>query len=213
MRAGWRAIALAAALYACGGGGKDARAPSALGPAPAPNELRPVTAFAVITDRDARSRALFREASRVFMHPRCVNCHPDGDVPHQGMALALHDPPVERGPTDEGVVGMRCSTCHQDRNQELARVPGAPSWHLAPRSMAWVGRSPRQLCEQIKDPARNGRKTLAQIVEHSTHDKLVGWGWTPGHDRAPAPGTQAQFGALVAAWVETGAVCPEEDAR
>lgn len=211
MRARWRAVALAAALYACGG--KDARAPQAL-PASVPaNQLRPVAAFDAIADRDARSRALFAEASRVFLHPRCVNCHPDGDVPHQGMTLALHDPPVERGPTDEGVVGMRCSTCHQDRNQALTRVPGAPSWHLAPRSMAWVGRTPHQLCEQIKDPARNGNKTLAQIVEHSAHDKLVGWGWTPGHDREPAPGTQAQFGALVAAWVDTGAVCPEENAR
>src|SRR5689334_20061820 len=106
MRSRWCAVALVAALYACGG--KDARAPQALAPGPgAANQLRPVADFAAIADRDARSRALFTEASRVFLHARCVNCHPDGDVPHQGMALALHDPPVERGPTDEGVVGMR----------------------------------------------------------------------------------------------------------
>ena len=39
-----------------------------------------------------------------------------------------------RGPEDRGVVGMECTSCHQDKNVELARVPGAPNWHLAPRS-------------------------------------------------------------------------------
>jgi hypothetical protein len=174
------------------------------------NELRPVAEFSAIGDRAARSRALFLEASRVLLHPRCVNCHPDGAIPHQGMQLGRHDPPVQRGPKDQGVPGMECSTCHQDRNQPLTRMPGAPNWHLAPIEMAWVGKSPADLCTQLKDPARNGGKSLAQIVEHSAHDKLVAWGWAPGADREPAPGTQEQFGSLVAAWAETGAECPEE---
>jgi hypothetical protein len=164
-------------------------------------------------DRADRSSALFLQASRVFLHPRCVNCHPDGDSPHQGMDARLHDPPVLRGAADEGVVGMRCDSCHQEHNLELARVPGAPHWHLAPRFMAWEGKSPRQICEQMKDPQRNGRRTLSQIVEHNAHDKLVGWGWSPGHGREPAPGTQEELGKLVAAWVESGAECPAEGAR
>jgi cytochrome c5 len=208
MRSTWFCLAAALSVPACGG----SRAPApavALREVPR-TELRAVTDFAVISDRAQRSRALFAEASRVLLHPRCVNCHPAGDVPHQGMQLALHDPPVVRGPKNEGVVGMACTTCHQDRNQPLTRVPGAPNWHLAPLEMAWVGRSTRQICEQLKDPARNGNKTLAQIVDHSAHDRLVAWGWTPGADREPAPGTQQQFGAIVAAWVETGAECPED---
>jgi len=56
--------------------------------------------------------------------------------------------------------------------------------------MAWVGHTPHQICEQIKDPARNGKRTLAQLVEHSAHDPLVAWGWTPGWGRPPVPGTQ-----------------------
>ena len=76
--------------------------------------------------------------------------------------------------------------------------------------MAWVGKSLGHICNQIKDPAKNGGKTLAQIVEHNGHDELVAWGWSPGADREPAPGTQALFGALTAAWVETGAECPED---
>jgi hypothetical protein len=178
-----------------------------------PTELRAPEVFGVITDRADRSRALFVEASRVMLHPRCTNCHPDGDVPYQGVDQLPHDPPSLRGPEDRGVVGMECTSCHQDRNLELARVPGAPNWHLAPRSMAWVGRSPRTLCEQLKDPARNGGKSLAAIVEHSAHDGLVGWGWAPGSGREPAPGSQERFGQLVAAWVETGAECPSEGVK
>ena len=177
------------------------------------NQLRAVADFAVISDQKQRSRMLFLEASRVLLHPRCANCHPDGDVPLQSMQMTAHQPPVTRGPESRGVVGMECGSCHQDRNLTDARVPGAPDWHVAPREMAWVGKSPRFICEQMKDPKRNGGKSLAQIVEHTAHDKLVGWGWYPGHGREPAPGSQQQFGAIVAAWVQTGAECPSEEAR
>jgi hypothetical protein len=94
----------------------------------------------------------------------------------------------------------------------LTRVPGAPGWHPRSRSR-WPGsgKSPAQICNQLKDPTRNGGKTLDQLVEHNTHDKLVAWGLgPPGADREPAPGTQEQFGALTAAWVQTGAACPTE---
>lgn len=182
-------------------------------PPVAPNALRAPADFAVFTDRRDRSRALFLEASRVLLHPRCANCHPDGDSPLQGMDSHVHSPPVVRGPEDKGVVGMQCQGCHQERNVELARVPGAPNWHVAPRVMAWVGKSPHQICEQIKDRKRNGGRDLAAIVEHNAHDELVGWGWRPGDGREAAPGTQEQFGAIFAAWVETGAECPEEGQR
>ena len=178
-----------------------------------PGHLREPSAFAVIEDEAERSRALFLEASRVLLHPRCVNCHPSGDVPLQGMNMLPHDPPVTRGPENAGVVGMECQGCHQDQNLAHARIPGAPNWHVAPLEMAWVGKSPRQICEQMKDPERNGGKSLAEIVEHNAHDKLVAWGWSPGHDREPAPGTQERFGAIVAAWVNTGAECPAEGTK
>jgi hypothetical protein len=206
-----RTILLILGVTACGGSRASTPAASARLREVAPNELRAPSEFDVIADRGERSRALFVEAARVITHPRCVNCHPDGDTPHQGMDMQLHDPPVVRGPDDEGVPGNECTTCHQDRNQELARVPGAPKWQLAPRKMAWVGKSISEICNQLKDPARNGGRSLAQIVEHNAHDELVGWGWNPGHGREPAPGTQAQFGALMSAWVDTGAECPGGD--
>lgn len=181
-------------------------------PAVAAGALRPVAAFDAVREPEARSRALFLEASRVLLHPRCANCHPAGDSPHQGDALALHEPAVLRGPGDHGLAAMECTSCHQEKNAPLARVPGAPHWALAPMSMAWVGKTPRYVCEQLKDPTRNGGKTLPQIVEHSAHDPLVAWGWQPGAGRVPAPGDQATFGALVAAWANTGAHCPKENA-
>ncbi|HEY9029222.1 MAG TPA: Isoquinoline 1-oxidoreductase subunit, partial [Burkholderiaceae bacterium] len=107
-----------------------------------------------------------------------------------------------------GLPALRCPVCHQQANVDAGRVPGNPIWHLAPAEMGWEGKSLAQICAQIKDPARNGKRTLAQIHDHMAHDALVGWGWHPGGARSPAPGTQAQFGALIDAWIKTGAACP-----
>jgi hypothetical protein len=74
--------------------------------------------------------------------------------------------------------------------------------------MAWEGRSLGEICAQLKDPARNGGRKLPAVVEHMSKDALVGWAWTPGAGREAAPGTQAEFGALIAAWVKEGAACP-----
>jgi hypothetical protein len=49
---------------------------------------------------------------------------------------------------------------------------------------------------------------LEALVEHIGTDNLVGWAWAPGYGRRPAPGTQKEAGALVEAWVKTGAACP-----
>ncbi len=171
--------------------------------------LESASEFRSIADKAERSAALFTEAGRVLMHARCVNCHPTGDSPLQGEAGAPHEPPVRRGRGGLGVVGMQCKTCHQRENFEAAGVPGAPAWHLAPRSMAWEDLSLAEICEQLKDPARNGNRTVDEIVEHMSEDALVGWAWSPGGDLEPAPGVQETFGGLIAAWARTGAVCPD----
>lgn len=175
---------------------------------PKPVALRSAAAFANIQPVAERSRALFSEAGKVITDARCVNCHPAGDTPSQGDARAPHLPAVVRGPDGHGAVALRCNTCHQAENYEPSRVPGHPLWAVAPIEMAWQGRSLQQICEQLKDPKRNGGKTLAQLHEHMAHDSLVGWAWHPGATRTPAPGTQAQFGELIGAWIATGAECP-----
>ena len=183
--------------------------------APKAQDLKPAAGFMEITDEKKRSVALFEEAGKVILHPRCVNCHPATQRPTQNMAMTPHQPPVSRGEADMGVPGMTCNTCHGTENvkvvsqaETIKSIPGHPNWHVAPIEMAWQNKSLGAICTQIKDPARNGGKTQDQITEHMAHDSLVGWGWNPGEGREPAPGTQAEFGELIKAWVETGAACP-----
>jgi mono/diheme cytochrome c family protein len=164
--------------------------------------------FASIADSAARSAAIFTELGKVLTHPRCVNCHPAGDRPRQGDMARLHQPPVERGADGHGLPAMRCSICHQQANFDAAGMPGNPLWQLAPREMAWEGKTLAEICAQIKDPARNGNRSVDALIEHIGEDHLVGWAWAPGYGRQPAPGTQQQAGALVEAWVKTGAECP-----
>ncbi|WP_157089356.1 Isoquinoline 1-oxidoreductase subunit [Oceanibaculum pacificum] len=176
------------------------------------SELRPASAFAGIADPRQRSVALFEESGKVLQHPRCVNCHPVGDRPRQGDMMQLHQPLVVRGADGHGAPGMKCSTCHGAANFDPpgigAGVPGDPHWHLAPASMAWEGKSLGQICQQIKDPARNGGKDMAALIKHMAEDSLVGWAWNPGKGRTPAPGTQDSFAELIEAWAANGAHCP-----
>jgi hypothetical protein len=168
------------------------------------------TAMAQQSDQAARSIALFREAGQVLQHPRCLNCHPVGDRPTQTDRMTPHMPMVVRGPDGHGTPGLPCNACHHAANSAASDVPGNPQWHLAPASMAWAGRSLGEICRQLKDPARNGGRDMASLLRHMAEDSLVGWAWMPGGKRTPAPGTQAEFGATMRAWAETGAVCPPD---
>jgi hypothetical protein len=167
-------------------------------------------------EQAARSIALFREAGKVLQHPRCLNCHPVGDSPTrtnhptQTDRMTPHRPMVIRGADGYGPPGLPCGACHHAANYEESGVPGNAKWRLAPASMAWAGRSLGEICRQIKDEVRSGRFTQERLLNHVSGDELVGWAWAPGGKRTPAPGTQAQFGALMQAWFESGAVCPVE---
>ena len=172
------------------------------------DQLASVESFSSIADPAARSAAIFTELGKVLTHPRCLNCHPAGDSPRQGDTSRLHQPPVVRGADGFGLPTMRCPICHLQANFDPAGVPGNPIWHLAPREMAWEGKTLGEICAQIKDPARNGNRALAALIEHIGEDHLVGWAWAPGYGRQPAPGTQKEAGALVEAWINTGAECP-----
>jgi hypothetical protein len=164
--------------------------------------------FAAISDTEARSAAIFTELGKVLMHPRCTNCHPASDRPRQGDESRLHQPPVTRGADGHGLETMRCSICHGNANFDSGRMPGHPEWHLAPREMAWEGKTLAEICAQIKDPSRNGGRKIEDLIHHIGEDTLVGWAWHPGFGRSPAPGSQAEAGALVEAWAKTGATCP-----
>src|ERR1700751_5416793 len=116
-------------------------------------DFKAPSAFSDIADRAARSRALFNEAAKVITSPRCMNCHPAGDQPHQGDDRHIHRPLALRGEANNG-------------------VPGQPRWSLAPIEMAWEGKTPGEICRQIKDPTRNGGRDLALLHEHMAKDDL-----------------------------------------
>lgn len=175
--------------------------------------LRAPAEFDPVRNRTARSIALFTEAGKVLQHPRCLNCHPAQRQPTQGDDLHPHMPPVQPGPENRGTDVLPCSSCHNKENTPtfgtvIKSIPGSDHWALAPASMAWQGLTLGEICEQLKDPARNGNRNLAQIEKHMAEDHLVGWAWHPGDGRTPAPGTQVTFGELLAAWIKTGAHCP-----
>lgn len=175
----------------------------------ASEELQPPSAFEGIADPAQRSRAIFAEIGKLITHPRCMNCHPAGDQPLQGADHRIHWPPAKRAG-----LGDTCAACHTSGNVTLhakasyQSIPGHPRWELAPRSMAWEGKSLGEICRQLKDKDRNGGRDLALLHEHIAKDDLVAWGWNPGAGREPAPGSQELAGRLVQAWIDSGAECP-----
>jgi hypothetical protein len=159
---------------------------------------------------DAAAARAFESIVPVLHHPRCMNCHSIGDFPRQGDDEHPHAMNVRRGPDGHGIVAVKCSTCHQDHNLEGQHMPpGAPGWHLPSPDMPmiWEGLTDRQLCELLKDPKQNGKRTVNQIVEHMA-TPLVLWGWNPGEGRTAIPMPQQQFLANVKEWAAKGASCP-----
>src|SRR6476659_2519872 len=60
------------------------------------------------SDRIASENA-FLQVYKVFMSPRCMNCHPSGDVPLNGDDNHLHPQGVKRGHDGKGVYALKCS--------------------------------------------------------------------------------------------------------
>lgn len=163
------------------------------------------------TTRDDTAREAFAAAYPVLMHPRCMNCHPKGDAPLQGDDSHVHIQNVKRGPDGHGKFGMKCGACHQDRNLAGANMPpGTPDWHLPSPTMPLVfeGKTANTLCRQMKDPARNGGKSLHGVIDH-LETPLVKWGWSPGEGRTTPPTSYAEFVRNMRTWVDKGGACPE----
>jgi hypothetical protein len=184
-------LAALTALAACA-----ARTPRE-SPPPAPTQAEGLAAFATV--------------QAVLQHPRCQNCHPAGDAPLHYDRGNPHGQLVTRGEDGKGAVGMRCDTCHGTRNLPAeygARVPpGAPHWQMPPARtpMVFEGLSREELAEVLADPARNGGRSLRELVAHVKSDPLVLWGWSPGGDREPVAVPHQTFVAAFETWVAAGA--------
>ena len=159
----------------------------------------------------AGSRDAFLAVYKVLMHPRCMNCHPAGDAPLQGDDSHAHAQNVKRGPDGKGKYALKCANCHQDKNLPGEHMPpGNPNWHLPPPEMPMVfeGKTPGELARQLKDPKRNGNRSLQEILHHVATDALVLGGWNPGDGRTKPPMTHAEFAKKMREWVEKGADAP-----
>lgn len=152
----------------------------------------------------------FKDVYAVLMSPRCMNCHPSGDIPLQGDDSHLHAMSPKRGKDGKGLYAMKCSNCHQPTNIEgLNKPPGHPNWHLPPANMKMIfqGRTPNQLAKQLVNLKTNGNKNLAQLIAHAD-DGLVKAGWNPGEGRTLPPLSHEEFKKAWITWLKTGAYAP-----
>lgn len=150
----------------------------------------------------------FTPVQQVLQHPRCMNCHPAGDAPLQTDQSRPHQQNIKRV---FGQLGGSCQTCHQESTMPGDHMPpGAPHWGMpsAATPMTFQGKSATQLCLDVKDPAKNGNRSLGDLRHHVEHDPLVVWAFNPGQGRTPPPLSHPAFLAAVDAWIAEGAPCP-----
>lgn len=155
----------------------------------------------------------FDKMMAVLTHKRCLNCHPSDDYPRQGEDSHIHNFGVQRGPDNHGVAALKCESCHQQENNNLSGVPGAPEWSLAPRKMAWQGLSRVEIARSMLNPENNGGRTLEETVRHLTEHELVLWAWEPGVDasgtpREKPPVSKEDYIKAVKEWAAAGAPIP-----
>src|ERR1700687_2444294 len=158
----------------------------------------------------AASLSAFRDVASVLASPRCLNCHVAGQSPLHGDQCQPQNMNVKRDTDGRGSPAMRCTNCHQSTNSEsLHAPPGAPDWRLpaATMPMAWQGLTVGELCRTLKDPSKNGGRTLSSLVEHVKSDKIVNWGWNPGVGRTTPPLSHQEFVDKFSQWAEGGAPC------
>ena len=163
-------------------------------------------------DRDSiASVKAFMEVYKVLMSPRCMNCHPAGDIPLQNDDSHLHTMSPRRGKDGHGVYAMKCSNCHQPTNAPgLHTPPGNPKWALPPADMKMVfqGKKARELALQIMDYNQNGHKNKQQLLEHA-RDTLVKAGWNMGEGRKPPPLSYNAFVKAWDTWINKGGYAPK----
>jgi hypothetical protein len=170
-----------------------------------------LVAMSALADPADDGKKAFVDVARVLQSPRCQNCHPNGDRPRIGDNGKSHHAEVRRGLER---VGMSCQTCHRTTSTSASRQVGGPpavkNWHLPPEEhpMVFEGKTVTQLCEQLKDPAQNGGKDAAALLQHVSHDDLVLYGWNPGGKRTLPPLSHEKFVAQFSTWTQAGMPCP-----
>lgn len=157
----------------------------------------------------------FRRMMDVLTSARCVNCHPNDNVPKQGDDSHPHYFGMRGGKDNLGYDATKCTTCHQSENNNFSGVPGAPGWSLAPAKMKWEGLTRVEIARSMLNRENNGNRSLKELEHHLTEHELVLWAWNPGVDangneRTKPPVPLDEYREAVKKWIEDGAVIPEE---
>ena len=173
------------------------------------------TLVAQAEENEEAAEQAFNTMMDVLTHQRCVNCHPNDNIPKQGDDSHPHYFGMQRGENNLGFQATKCTTCHQSENNNYSGVPGAPEWSLAPASMYWEGLSRVEIAQSMMDPERNGGRTPEETFHHLTEHELVLWAWEPGLDaegnrRELPPVSKEDYIAAVTAWFESGHIIPTE---
>ena len=160
--------------------------------------------------------ASWQRIYEVASHPRCSNCHVGNDNypmwsgPSYGKPRR-HGMNINAGVSRIGAETLLCSTCHMNETSELPH--GAPGveipWRLAPVEAEWFGKTSQYICEQLRDPERNGNRTYLDIAKHLDHDVILHWAWNPGGTREPAPYSLQEHINDILSWGAAGMPCPQ----
>ena len=156
----------------------------------------------------------------VTSHPRCANCHvgpsdvPMWSGPSYGKTRP-HGMNIRAGESRIGAEYVPCQSCHAYNETEgqtgahmAPRV--AASWQLAPVEADWFGKSAVEICNQLRDPERNGGRTMRDLAEHLHHDVVLHWAWAPGGGRQPAPYSLQDHVDDILAWGTAGFPCEND---
>ena len=156
----------------------------------------------------------------VTSHPRCSNCHvganniPMWSGPSYGNARP-HGMNINAGDSRIGAEYLQCSACHAYR-EGINDVPHAApqvatNWQLAPVEAEWFGKTSDEICNQLRDPERNGGRNFNDIANHLDHDLILHWAWNPGKGREPAPYSLQEHVNDILAWGVAGYPCANDE--
>lgn len=153
--------------------------------------------------------------NEVLSHPRCANCHPGpSDRPMwSGPSYGetrVHGMNIRAGESRIGIETLPCATCHIGANSDIPHSPPGISgdWRLAPAEAHWFGQTSEFICNQLRDPDRNGDMTYLDLAEHAGHDEILAWAWSPGGTREPAPRSLQDHIDDILNWGVAGQPCP-----
>lgn len=167
----------------------------------------------------AEGLAAFDRIFEVTSHPRCSNCHvgpsnlPMWSGPSYGKTRP-HGMNINAGESRIGAETQPCSVCHAYRESLNDMPHAAPqvamTWMLAPVEAEWFGKSADHVCQQLRDPDRNGGRDMMDLAAHLDHDLILHWAWNPGGGREAAPYSLQEHVDDILVWGVAGFPCRED---